>query len=320
MDARITKPRLSNLMSYDWIKIICVIVAAIIALMLVFAVSETKPLSTQKFYVYAYTDVFEGENFGRLSDRLSGKNVFSYDILEVGSESFSASSSGSSVYQLRRSVGLGNVLFVTDEVIYQKDEEGNVVKDEDGNAVVEKNSTLCSMALGKSVASDEAEAGVAYDTVYYMDACERYLVQFFGDDWRTDDTFDGVLTPADSFSRNANDKRYKTDATRAQGLEDEKARLKKLREDYLVVDAAFDEGLLSHTCHEDENGNSSYPGINLSKLKSLRSLVYYNDSEDDSIITENLNLMLLFNSPLAHNDLRFESISFLRYLVDTYKV
>ena len=30
--------------------------------------------------------------------------------------------------------------------------------------------------------------------------------------------------------------------------------------------------------------------------------------------------MLLFNSPLAHNDLRFESISFLRYLVDTYKV
>ena len=151
-----------------------------------------------------------------------------------------------------------------------------------------------------------------------MDACERYLKQFFGDDWRTSDAFDGTLTPEACFTaRNDGDKRYRTDEARAQGVADEEARLLQLRTDYLVVDAAFESGVFTHTAYENELGETDYLGINVGGLNTLHDLVYYMDGETRS--TENVNLILLFNGPLAQNDLRFESISFLNYLLTQYQ-
>ena len=318
MDARITKQRLANLISYDWIKILCTILAAILVLVLLFTMAATRPHSTQQYYVYTYTDLSAGADFTDLADDLKAKHVFSYDILEVSAENFDSSSSGSTVYTVRRSAGMGNVLFVTDNPAYETDEDGNTVLDEEGKPVVAAQSTLYTMASSGLVANDASTAGVAYDTVYYMDACERYLKQFFGDDWRTSDAFDGTLTPEACFTaRNDGDKRYRTDEARAQGVADEKARLLQLREDYLVVDAAFESGVFTHTAYENELGETDYPGINVGGLNTLHDLVYYVDGETRS--TENVNLILLFNGPLAQNDLRFESISFLNYLLTQYQ-
>ena len=217
LDARITKQRLSNLISYDWIKIVVTIVVACLVLALLFAFTAARPRRAQEFYVYAYTDVSTGSDFSSLKEELED-GVFSYDILSVGTEGFDGSM-GSTTYTLRRSVGSGNVLFVTDNRVYETDEEGQIVLDEEGEPVVETESTLYTMASGSVVSKDSSTAGVVYDTKYYLDACERYLAQFFGDDWRTNDAFDGERTPAGSFSRNAKDKRYRTDEQKARYLE-----------------------------------------------------------------------------------------------------
>lgn len=317
MDARITKQRLANLISYDWIKILCTILAAILVLVLLFTMSATRPHSTQQYYVYAYTDLSAGADFTDLADDLKAKHVFSYDILEVSAENFDSSSSGSTVYTVRRSAGMGNVLFVTNSPTYQTDEDGNTVLDDEGDPVIAAQSNLYSMVSGGLVTGDGATAGAAYDPVYYMDACARYLEQFFGGDWRTSDVLDGTLTPEACFTaRNGSDKRYRTEASRAQGIEEERARILKLREDCLAVEQALERGDISVTTLELDGGAVVNAAFDVGGLNGLRDLVYYTDGETHT--TQNVNLVLLFNGTMAQSDLRFESLSFLSYLIEHY--
>ena len=88
MDARITKQRLGNLLSYDWLKIIVSIAIAALALSLFFTMVRTTPTSAQSFEIYGYTDVYTGSKFGGVSEELESKNAFSYEILTVTSEYF----------------------------------------------------------------------------------------------------------------------------------------------------------------------------------------------------------------------------------------
>ncbi len=316
MDARITKQRLSNLISYDWIKILCAIVAAVFVLILLFTMSATRPQRAQEFYIYSYTDLSAGEDFSTLADDLETRGAFSYDVLNINAEYFTGST-GSTAYTVRRSAGMGNVLFVTNNPTYQTDEDGNTVLDDEGDPVIAAQSNLYSMVSGGLVTGDGASAGAAYDPVYYMDACARYLEQFFGGDWRTSDVLDGTLTPEACFTaRNGSDKRYRTEASRAQGIEEERARILKLREDCLAVEQALERGDISVTTLELDGGAVVNAAFDVGGLNGLRDLVYYTDGETHT--TQNVNLVLLFNGTMAQSDLRFESLSFLSYLIEHY--
>lgn len=316
MDARITKQRLSNLISYDWIKILCAIVAAVFVLILLFTMSATRPQRAQEFYIYSYTDLSVGEDFSTLADDLETRGAFSYDVLNINAEYFTGST-GSTAYTVRRSAGMGNVLFVTNNPTYQTDEDGNTVLDDEGDPVIAAQSNLYSMVSGGLVTGDGATAGAAYDPVYYMDACARYLEQFFGGDWRTSDVLDGTLTPEACFTaRNGSDKRYRTEASRAQGIEEERARILKLREDCLAVEQALERGDISVTTLELDGGAVVNAAFDVGGLNGLRDLVYYTDGETHT--TQNVNLVLLFNGTMAQSDLRFESLSFLSYLIEHY--
>ena len=316
MDARITKQRLANLISYDWLKILVTIAAFVLVLVVLFTTTATRPAKEQQIAIYAHTDLQPDEDFSDLAATLLKRDVFSYDILSVTSESFSGNSYASATFAARRAAGQGNAMFITDNPVYKTDDDGNLVLGEDGEPEVETASELYNFAAG-AVDETSRASGAVYDTEYFLSLCEEYLISFFGDDWRTNDAFDGERTPAGSFSRNAKDKRYRTDEARAQGVADEKARLLQLREDYLAVDAAFESGVFTHTAYENELGETDYLGINVGGLNTLHDLVYYMDGETRS--TENVNLILLFNGPLAQNDLRFESISFLNYLLAQYQ-
>ena len=316
MDARITKQRLSNLISYDWIKILCAIVAAVFVLILLFTMSATRPQRAQEFCIYSYTDLSAGEDFSTLADDLETRGAFSYDVLNINAEYFTGST-GSTAYTVRRSAGMGNVLFVTNNPTYQTDEDGNTVLDDEGDPVIAAQSNLYSMVSGGLVTGDGATAGAAYDPVYYMDACARYLEQFFGGDWRTSDVLDGTLTPEACFTaRNGSDKRYRTEASRAQGIEEERARILKLREDCLAVEQALERGDISVTTLELDGGAVVNAAFDVGGLNGLRDLVYYTDGETHT--TQNVNLVLLFNGTMAQSDLRFESLSFLSYLIEHY--
>lgn len=323
MDARITKQRLSNLISYDWLKMLGTILAFILVLVLLFTMTATRPRQDQEYTIYAHTDLQADTAFSGLGDTLLGREVFSYDILTVTAESFSGNSYASSVFQARRAAGQGTVMFMTDNPTYETDEEGNYVLGDDGQPVISAQSELYSFAGGSAVTADASSPSAIYDTVYYLEMCEEYLAQFFGGDWETDAAFDGSTSPEQSFERrNGEDKRYRTQEQRVQGVEEERDRLLKLRENYLFVRDAFADGTLSHTAYdfegEDGTVTTLHLGIDVGGLNGLKNLVYYTDGEG-SRTTENVNLVILYNNYLFGQDLNFETVSFLRYLVETYR-
>lgn len=320
MDARITKHRLANLVSYDWLKMLVTIAAFVLVLILLFTMTATRPKQWQEYTVYAYTDLSATTEFSGLGADIESRGALSYDVLSVTTESFSASSYSSTIYTARRAAGQGTVMFMTDNRVYKTDEDGNEVI-EDGEKVIAQESQLYSFAFDGAY-SGPGTPTVVYDTQYYMEQCEAYLCEFFGDDWRTDAAFDGERTPREAFlARNGDDKRYKTQEQKEAGVKEEEQRLLDLREDYLAVDAAFDAGTLSHTVHtrteEDGTPVSRSIGINVEGLAQLKKLVYYKDGEGKQT-TENVNLVILYNNYLNGNDLNFETVSFLNYLLEHY--
>ena len=55
MDAKITKSRLANLLSYDWLKIIAAILAVVFLLIVFFTTIKTRAREEQIYTVYAYS-------------------------------------------------------------------------------------------------------------------------------------------------------------------------------------------------------------------------------------------------------------------------
>ena len=323
MDARVNKQRLGNLLSYDWLKILVAIAAAVFALVMFFTMVRTKPTRAQKFIIHAYGGLNGGEDFVVLEDAV--KKIVSYDTLKIKVESFSSDSNSSASYTARRSSGEGSVMFVAN---YSKpDKNENPTKTPLENI----------MHIG---IQDEGVYGFEKLTMFheadtFMADCEKYLIRFFGQEWRTSE-IDRAEAEACFRARNVtgpnNKHRYKTKAQIARGIEDEITRLETLREDYIyIMDEGFGKGMLSYTNYvsdvseRDENGeitekheNVYCVGVSLAKLstKISESLLYYVDADGKKVANE-LNLLFYNNGPKLE-DMKYEAITFLRYLMDKY--
>ena len=320
MDARITKHRLANLISYDWLKMLVVIAAAVLLVILIFLMSATRVTNAQTFTIYAYTDLTAGADFNGFPDRLKEEGVFSYDILETRSEKFS-DNSAYDLFDLRRTTGEGTVLFVSDVRVYATNEDGSPALNEDGSQKIEQESALYSVAMGSAIATDTPTSGTVYDSKFYLASCEAYLKEFFGENWKENAAPDEAAVRTSFLSRNQNDKRYRTQESREAGIEDERQRLLDLKEDYLFVTALFENGTFTHTEYEGENEDgttfTSALGVNVGKLPRIGDLVYYTD-DAEARHTERLNLVILYNNFKEAMGLRFEPVTFLRYLYEEY--
>ncbi len=320
MDARITKQRLGNLLSYDWLKMLVTIAIFVFLVVLLFTMTATRVTNAQTFTVYAYNDVTAGRDFNSLADKLKDEDVLSYDILETTTEKFSADSQYD-LYSLRRTTGEGTVMFVSDVRVYETDDDGNPVLDENGDPKIETESALYSLAMGSTVDSEDPISGTLYDCKYYIESCAEYLSGFFEGDWETSNTLDEAAVRASFLERNSGDKRYKNDEAREKGIADERQRILDLRDDYLVVLQCFENGTFKYTEYTAKNvdGSSftSVLGINLGGLEKIADLAYYTDGEGNQVVS-NLNLVILYNNFHEANGLRFEPVTFLRYLYEEY--
>ena len=298
MDARITKQRLGNLLSYDWLKIVAAIVAAVLVLCVFFTTVKSRPRDGQIYYVYAYKDLYSGADSTYLGDRLLSQNVFSYEVLKTTVEGFQGNSYGDAALTARRAAGEGTVMFVTDIDTYNDD---GSVKD---------------LSTFKSFVKGEESAFLKVDG--YFNDCEAYLTRFFGAEWRT-----GELKKGEAEScfrtRNEKDKRYRSESKLQAGIGDEYQRLEKLRADYITLLELFENGTYSYSVCEDANGVEGKYGINVGNLSGFTSLYYYNDTVNGETVkkSEAVNL-LIFNNQSRGADLRFETISFLCYLAERY--
>lgn len=323
MDARITKSRLANLFSYDWLKIIAAILAVVFLLIVFFTTIKTRARSEQEFIVYAYSTtksvsggdadmtLLSGEDTSTFADDLLGSSALSYDVLSVEFENFGSDQYSETLFSSRRMAGLGTVMLVSDYISPDKDPE--------------ETELVSTLDLLFSSMTDN----FAYDTVEFLADCEEYLVRFFGEDWKT-----GALNEEEAeacfLARNEEDNRYHLASQKKQGIEDEKARLEKLREDYIfVTETCFGSGVFEHTevtllDDEGEETSGTY-AVNIGALPSLHKLVYHNETRTDSEGNEqyvrsgeDICLIIFKNPDRLESDLRFETISFLRYLYEEY--
>lgn len=306
MDARITKHRLGNLLSYDWIKIIATVAAAVFALVVLFTIVGTRPSRAQEYYVHFYK-LDQGTDNLRFSDDLG--SIFSYEILDAGTESFTGNMQSRQAYTLRRSMNEGAALLTT-----------SYSSSEDEKSPMEE---ICEDGLLNTGTSEES-MGMFFDPVSYFEDVERYLVRFFGEDFETGELNDDEVR---SFflEKNAKDKRFRTAAKKERGVELEKERLSGFREDYLFVRERLESGYLTYVQYDsptlipEEGSEETHPfktynvGISLRRLNGLTRLCSYSAEEGTAEI-----VLLLYNNGKVSDVNKYESVSLLRYLIEHY--
>ena len=299
MDARITKQRLGNMLSYDWLKIVGVIIAAVVFFAIFFTMIGTRATVGQQFYVYAYNGLSTGGEFVKLGDTLKSRKIFGYDILDTGCESFKTSRLyGDAVFYARRAADQGRVIFIDD--IRTEDEEGNV------------HSNLLQFM---DYAGEEKESFRYFlDPEVFLNDCETYLVNFFGEELSGELNQDKAREAF--MARNGKDKRFRTAAKKEAGVLSEVERLKKLRDDYLCVSDAMGTAL-SYVTYESEVKTHTI-AFSMASL-NLTSLVYYTaETEEGEAQTNHDVALCVFDNGNREGDLKYETVNFLAYLVRTY--
>ena len=300
MDARITKQRLANMLSYDWLKIVGIIALAAVFFSLFFTMIGTRPTDGQKFYVYSYNGLSTGGDFTQLQDRLKADGVFTYEILDTGSESFSTSKLyGDSVFTARRAAGEGRVMFVND--VRTKNEAG-------------KESSPLLNFIDYEGTPKESFA-IFLDPKEFLNDCKTYLAQFFGEELTGEINQEKVRETF--LERNGKDARFRSSAKREEGVRLEEARLNKLKTDYLFVSSEMGKSL-SYVTYTSEVKEHTI-GFSMTHL-NITPLVYYTVEQDGEKVQEKTDIALcIFNNASREGELKYETVNFLAFLLREYR-
>ena len=221
MDNKLTKKRLSDFLSYDWIIMLVVIVAAIVLWELVYTIAAVRLTEGQNFKYYYDVNMYAGNDaaFYSLITEDEDDPVFSYDVLSVTSESLS---SDYNVLNLRLSVYEGDVIF-TDK---KPEDSGN----NRAKSIVDSERVY--------VLTDLLNDGVTYLAGFLKDGLST---QANGKEVVFDyNNLDEQKIRDNFLSRMRKDNRFRTDAQKEEGFYLEADRIKKVCEelekfDYLLT-------------------------------------------------------------------------------------
>ena len=314
MDAKITKPRLGNFLSYEWIRILVALVAVIGVLCIFFTTISTQPRNDQQYELYCYTGLSMGPDSRRFDDILTDEDVFSYDILVAQMESLdTAGVYGGSAYAARRAAGQGEAMFVSSERYTETDGDGNEQERDRLTDFIEESLS------DKGEATENIDAFLDFPA--YMHGCEQYLAGVFGADWKQNDVPDDDAVRKIFTARNGGDKRFRSAEKQEEGVALERARLIGLRRDYLEVSALIERGVYSYTEYTSQETGKTYTvALGLDGLTRLNNLVYYSTTDENGATvraSEGIHLVL-FRNGRPSSDLVYESISLLRWLYEEY--
>lgn len=296
------------MLSYDWLKILAVVTVAIFALTVLFTMVSTRPRAGQEYTVHFYGGLTMGEDHYRFGNDLD--DIFSYDVLETGTESFNSSAESRQAFVLRRSVNEGTAVFAAN---YTAEEEGSTPFQE-----------LCAGGLlNRGLATEQM--GMFLDLEEFFSSAERYLARFFGEEWQTGEP-DGDAVRTYFLERNGKDKRFRTAAQKETGVQLEAERLTTIRDDYLFVCDAFESGKLATvtyqsytipTENEEAEPLASYTvGIGLGKLTNIGKVCSYAEASG-AASTQEL-VLLFYDNGTDSEHLQYENFTFLRYLLEKY--
>ncbi|MBO5363711.1 MAG: hypothetical protein J6A46_05225 [Clostridia bacterium] len=229
MDAKITKKRLGHMLSYDWVKILLSVVAAIMVWSIVFTVAATRITSTQRFVICNY----RGVNYGNKMNLYSG---YSYEIIE-GEATDLLRGGGDRFYDLfmgNIEISEGDVMMVANYPATRQaktDKDGNEIQDDQGNVVYEYGTTYMENALTSFYGNqcfarldDNAETGEKG----YFTQMNEYLGRFYSisSDGKQE-TFGEVTLTVKSFDSDSLNERAVKQAFRARVKKNKDKRFKK---------------------------------------------------------------------------------------------
>ena len=122
MDNKITKRRLSEFLSYEWIMMIIISVVAIIVWELIFTMTSVRLTVGQQFKYY-YDQGIYSDTDASLYTLFPEYKTFSYDVLEINSESLNEDYN---VLSARLSIQEGDVIITSGAEPKEEDKDKNV--------------------------------------------------------------------------------------------------------------------------------------------------------------------------------------------------
>ncbi len=328
MDARITKKRLSQMLSYDWIKIIACIVAGIFLWSLIFTTTAARLNPAQTFTAYAYIGTTPSSGFSsKIASRSGLSGGFSYDVIETNTVDLA--SAGNQAYTLleaRLGVQEGNAVFVA-PLSYEID-DGNGGKT---TRTYTQDLLLRTYPSALSFGSAEDGDGEASKTSYFA-RTENFLNLYYTAGYENAESFSEEK--AEQIFRNRiktqKDKRYKNETQILNGVKDEIARIKGYRDNYLAFRGYLEEGIISLS--EETFTMTSYSGasqqitgyysVNLcpdDRMENLKELICYQDETTGSYTAKNMRLVLLNLVKDEYGYALYENYGFIRKIVETYR-
>lgn len=320
MDAKITKKRLSRLLSYDWLKIVGVAAAFIVVWSLLFTMTATRITPAQQFTVFNhYANVaFDYSSFYGDLDRALDNGVFSYEVMEV--DAIDLATAGEERYTMcdtRFTTGQGDMMFIPniqDAEFAEKDVQITYVE---------------------SFFGRYEPYMVSWDE--YLASAHTYLNEYFNGDYQTGEL--NVAKAEKDFRARAKqnkDKRFKKESKIQQGVKDECARLEKYRSELIKFEGYLAEGIIrlenvvykNHSSGEayiDETTGEVYLqgryALNLcpseEKTGGLQNQVYYSVASEDGTRKASAKDMcvVLFSLPEMDKDFQYETVAYLNTVI-----
>lgn len=324
MDAKITKERLSRMLSYDWLKIVGLIVAAIVFWTLVFTMTATRITPAQQFTAINYFG-----NVGTVNTKFSttlgnalSKGVFSYEVIEVTEVDVGGNAEyGTTLMEARVATYEGDVVFAPNITATDYGYEWN------GETVYETYMQRLVRGYGYYLENLDME-----NPESFFKRLESYLNRYYGD-YQTG-TINVETVRADFLARVAKnkDKRFKTNEQKEQGVKDDIARIEKycaaLKEFYGYLNSGvvrFEETVT----YDYENGGAELQkgiySINLcpdrEKMPKLKDIVGYIETiesetgeKQELLCADNMHVAL-FRFKEVEESFEYESLLYINYVI-----
>ena len=243
MDAKITKKRLSRMLSYDWIKILLTIAAAIFVWLLIFTMTATRITPAQQFTACNYLGnvSFMETKFFDLYNKAYRDGIYSYEVIETNYNDFASNAEyANTLMAARFGTSEGDFMFAP---ITPNPSSGKI-KDEVTGEVSYKYTYAESALIGYWTyyynLDPESENG-------YFHQMEEYLNVYYNGDWTKKENVNKEKIEQDFRKRTKWDKRFKTDKQKKQGVKDDIARIESYRDALEEFYGYVNEGIVEFT-------------------------------------------------------------------------
>lgn len=325
MDAKITKIRLSRMLSYDWIKIIIFSVVAIVVWTLIFTMTATRITPAQQFTVFNYAgNTSFGNKFYDSYEKAFKNGVFSYEVIEVNYNDLSANAEYlHTIMEARLTTNEGDLIYVS-------------LEDNPDDAYTEGEET-------KYLSYYQGLLNRWYLYLQRLDGengyfaqLEAYLNGFYADGYENAASLNEAVVEEAFRARvkENKDKRFKKESQIVQGVQDEIERIQKYRDALVNFYSYINAGYVSFTegqvasAKEGEYIISGTYGINLcpnpETMGGLQEYVSYRTSytNEEGVVNykttaENMQVVL-FDLSGVEEEFKYESLLYLNHVIESY--